>query len=132
MPRILVVDDDSQVREMLAEMLRRVGHDLATAATGRDGLEALRDGPFDIVILDMIMPDMNGVDTIRLIRSEHPTVAVVALSGGGSFKRFDLLEQAEELGVEAVLTKPVDWEEITTAVESAMGRQNGTADNRAG
>ena len=124
MPRILVIDDDSQVREMLEEMLNRVSYEVVAAENGRKGLDSLKDQPVDLAIVDMLMPDMDGLETIRRVRSEHPNIPIIALSGGGSFDRFDLLEKAKSLGAVASLRKPVDWEELTTVVGRLFGSGN--------
>ncbi len=118
--RILVIDDDVQVREMLREMLERVGHEVVEASDGTSGVKLFRENPTDVVVTDIFMPDKDGIVTIQELRSEFPDVGIIALSGGGGFQRFDFLETARRLGASAILRKPVDWEELTEAVSKLL------------
>ncbi len=120
MARILVIDDDIQVREMLREMLERVGHEVVEAADGSAGVRLFREAPADVVVTDIFMPEKDGIVTIQELRSEFPKIGIIALSGGGGFQRFDFLETARHMGASAVLRKPVDWEELTEAVSNLI------------
>lgn len=118
MHRILVIDDDSQVLKMLQEMLS--GYDVIAVDSGARGLEVLAGERVDLVICDVFMPEMNGLEVIRRIRKDRPGVRIIALSGG-RFRRIDSLKEAEQLGAAASLEKPVDWEELTTVVARVLG-----------
>jgi DNA-binding NtrC family response regulator len=118
--RILVIDDDIQVREMLREMLERVGHEVVDASDGTEGMKVFRKSPTDLVVTDIFMPDKDGIVTIQELKNEYPEVPIIALSGGGGFKRFDFLETARRLGASALLRKPVDWEELTETVSEML------------
>jgi CheY-like chemotaxis protein len=76
----------------------------------------LRDGAFDLVITDIIMPEMDGLETLIELRKHYPTLAVIAMSGGG---RMDVLGSAEKLGASAVLHKPFTIDLLTTAIASS-------------
>jgi DNA-binding response OmpR family regulator len=114
--RILVIDDDEQVRDMLEEMLESSGHEVVVASDGDTAIELQRSSRCDLVIADMFMPGRDGLDTIREIRAQDPSVKIVALSGGGGFRRFDVLAKAPESGATMTMTKPVDMEELVMAV----------------
>ncbi len=116
MHHVLVIDDDAQVRNMLDEMLTRLNCRVTSAGSGQDGLAALERESFHLVITDLLMPEMDGLETIRHIKSARSEIPVVALTGGGPFSRFDLLERAVSLGAVATLTKPVDWEELAELI----------------
>jgi YesN/AraC family two-component response regulator len=118
--RILVIDDDAQVREMLREMLERVGHEVIEAADGSGGMKLFRENPADVVVTDIFMPEKDGIVTIQELRTAYPDLGIIALSGGGGFQRFDFLETARRLGASAILRKPVDWEELTQAVSELL------------
>ena len=75
--RILIVDDEASLRHSLTRILQGAGHDVTTAESGREGLDYLAQQPFDLVFLDIRMPDMNGLETLKVIHRKHPLVSVV-------------------------------------------------------
>ena len=101
--RILVIDDESAAAGLLAEALRRQGHDATIADSGRSALVAIAEFPPDAVFLDVFMPEMSGVEVLRRIRALHPTLPVVLVTGNAEA---DEITEAERLGVSGVITKP--------------------------
>src|SRR5689334_17772053 len=85
MQEILVIDDDEGVREALRRQLERVGYRVRLATDGADGLANMRERAPDVVITDIIMPRLNGVEVIAAIRREFPSVRIIAISGGGNY-----------------------------------------------
>lgn len=116
MTRILVVDDDFQMREMLGVILERKGYDVTTAADGKTALQLQRKTPFDIVITDIIMPEKEGLETISELRRGYPQLKIIAISGGGRYKPEEYLELARQLGADRGLVKPFGSWEILGAV----------------
>jgi DNA-binding response OmpR family regulator len=116
--RILVVDDEEQVRDMLQEMLQSTGHEVLVASNGDAALAMLRESACDLVIADIFMPGKTGLDTIKEVHQEHPDVKIVALSGGGGFDRFDVLEMAPESGATITMKKPIDLEELVMIIRN--------------
>jgi CheY-like chemotaxis protein len=114
--RVLLIEDDGSVRRIVRKMLERGRHEVTEAENGRVGLDRLRDGAFDLVITDIIMPEMDGLETLIELRKHYPTLAVIAMSGGG---RMDVLGSAEKLGASAVLHKPFTIDLMTTAIASS-------------
>ncbi len=106
MARLLLIDDDAEVRMPLAVWLRRHGHDVVEAGNGVEGLAHLEEGSFDVVVTDIIMPDMEGIETIMRVRKRWPDLPVVAISGGGSGEPSQALRPASRLGAHATLRKP--------------------------
>lgn len=106
MARLLLIDDDAEVRTPLATWLQRHGHDVVEAGNGVEGLAQLEGGTFDVVITDIIMPDMEGIETIMRIRKRWPELPLVAISGGGSGEPSQALRPASRLGAHATLRKP--------------------------
>jgi CheY-like chemotaxis protein len=118
--RILVIEDDNFVQSMLKQTFERAGYDVATAANGRIGLQLYRDNPFDVVVTDLIMPDMEGIETITHLRKNHPGVKIIAISGGGRNRPDDYLHLAQKLGAARTFSKPVDRQELLDAVQQLV------------
>jgi CheY-like chemotaxis protein len=114
---ILVVDDDAPIRVLMTQVLSARGFVVKTAANGREALHIVGDGPVDLVISDIVMPEQEGLETIRLLKQSHPDMPVLAMSGafGGAF-----LRAAQLLGARAALRKPFAAEALLSAVEAAL------------
>ena len=104
--RILVVDDNDQMREMLRLLLEQAGHEVLEAVHGKLALNLLKEQPVDLIITDIIMPEMEGIDLIRAIRSIDPDARIIAISGGGRIDPRLCLNMANKLGADRVLQKP--------------------------
>jgi len=104
MARIIVIDDESERRSLLGKALLAAGHEVTLSADGNEGLDHLRADGADVVVTDLFMPGLDGVETIRELRRDFPGVAVVAISGDCLAKT--LLTVAENLGANVVLQKP--------------------------
>ena len=83
MARILVIDDDYQVREMLRDTLEIAGYEVEVASDGREGLKLYHNRPTDMIITDIIMPNMDGLETITELQRNFPDTKIIAFSGGG-------------------------------------------------
>jgi CheY-like chemotaxis protein len=108
MQRILVIDDDPFVRRTMERLLQKSGYEVRLAVDGIEGLRAFRSQRPDLVITDIIMPQKEGLDTIRLLRTWDPDVKIIAISGGSRTSNVDFLKKAAELGASAILAKPFD------------------------
>jgi len=117
---ILVIDDDAAVSRTLSLMLTRGGYQVSTAASGRKGLELLASGGFDLVLTDIIMPELDGIEAIRRIRDDYPDLRVIAMSGGGQIHKADFLHMAQVLGADRVIEKPVRSERLLELVKAAL------------
>ncbi len=121
MDSVLIIEDDDFVQKMLKQTFERAGYKVATAENGLAGIK-LYDSklnllePFDVVITDLIMPEMEGIETISKLRKRDPNVKVIAISGGGRNKPEDYLHLARKLGAMRTFTKPVDREALLLAV----------------
>jgi len=124
MSRILVVDDDLQVLEVLGEMLYLEGYDVGTARNGREALDRFRGGGFDLVITDLIMPDKEGLETIAELRTLDRSVPIVAMSGGGCIGSTDHLQTARYLGADISLAKPFARSELISAVTRLLSGEH--------
>ena len=121
MSRILVIDDDAQIREMLRQMLEREGYEIAEASDGREGLKLYHEEPADLVIIDLIMPGKEGIETIRELKQDVPDVKIIAVSGGGKIAPEEYLYLAGKMGAQRTITKPVEREEMLKAVRELLG-----------
>jgi CheY-like chemotaxis protein len=115
--RVLVIDDEAALRQTMRRMLESAGHEVIEAENGRLGLEAYRKQPADVVLTDIIMPQKEGIETIRDIRAVDSKVRIVAISGGGRNQNMDFLRIAAKLGASATLAKPFRKEELLACVE---------------
>src|SRR5262249_12352024 len=102
--RILVADDEEGVRTFLAEALERAGHEVVQAADGREALKAAREEPFDVVVTDLKMPNVDGMALVRTLRTEQPDVEIVVLTAHGDVAS---AVEAMKLGVFDYLQKPL-------------------------
>jgi len=121
MATILVIDDDTQIRHMLRRALERQGHEILDAREGAEGLRLFREKRVDLVITDILMPEMEGLACIRELRLADPGIRVIAISGGGSQNfKLDVLGVARRLGATATLNKPFKLEELTQVVREEL------------
>ena len=116
--RILLVEDDEQFRLACRRALQRAGHAVTCAADGTEGLATFRRDPPDVLVTDIVMPDLDGAQLIRELRSNHRDAKIVAMSGGGDRLPAEYaLQFCRALGVEAVLYKPFEPGELLAAVD---------------
>jgi DNA-binding NtrC family response regulator len=117
---ILIIDDDAAVSRTLALVLTRADYRVSTAADARKGLDMLSGGGFDLVLTDIIMPELDGIEAIRRIRNDYPGLRIIAMSGGGQIDKADFLHMAEVLGADRVIEKPVRNERLLELVKAAL------------
>lgn len=121
MARILLIDDDELIRETLCMVLEDAGHQVLTAKNGRVGLSKLEQHPVDLIISDLFMPDMEGLETMRIIRQRQSNIKIIAISGGAlNLKQGMLLEDAELLGADGSLSKPFHNRELISLVDQLL------------
>ena len=116
---ILVIDDEPQILQLFAGTLGDEGHETLLASDGNEGL-GLLDSEIDLVIVDMVMPNKEGLETITELRRNKFAMPVIAMSGGGAAAPNGMLHAAKLLGADAVLAKPFTRGEVLTAVRSLL------------
>lgn len=116
MARILVVEDNELERVLLAELLKSAGHDVVFAQDGEGALEEWRRSGADLVVTDVMIPGLDGLELLESIRAEDPHVPVIAISGVTAAK----LNKAMRSGAAAILTKPVNAGELYQEVSRAL------------
>lgn len=120
MARILIIDDEPEVLRVLKRILEKEGHSVAEAPDGEAALQQFEGHPADLVITDIFMPGMDGIEFLMHVRTAFPQARVVAMSGGGILPRDQILGDATHLGAHVVLQKPFTREEVLQAVEQAL------------
>ena len=120
MARILVVDDEPKVRDVLKRILETEGHDVAEAANGADGLERLQEWAADLVIADLFMPVMDGLEFINKTRQSFPNLRVIAISGSVYEQKPQFLEIASRMGGVKTLAKPFESEAVLAIVTEML------------
>lgn len=120
MPKILVIDDDASMRRMVERILVNAGHQVVEAANGVQGMRLFLTETPDIVVTDIIMPDQEGIQTIREMRAAGSKAGIIAMSGGGVGDGSLYLALAGELGADAVLSKPFRPTELVELIEKLI------------
>ena len=130
MANVLVVDDEVEVAEVIRRVLERAGYAVTIAHNAAAGLEAVARQVPHVVITDVIMPKVHGVELIKILRERYPAVRVIAISGGGSFgplaykpdaiSTHAYLAAAREAGAEEILTKPFDMTDLIAAIRRLL------------
>lgn len=121
MARILLIDDDEQLRNMMIQMLTQDGHQLSVANDGEEGLAMSRSAQPDLIITDVLMPKMDGIELILALQKLDLNVPIVAMSGGRRAVSAEFnLESATLIGVKATLSKPFTRQELRNAIEKAL------------
>lgn len=120
MVRILVADDDPNVRAAITKTLVAAGHTVEEAGEGQAALDLYARQPCDLVVMDLYMPGMDGLETIIRLKAQRPEVKIVAMSGGGYRNKHDVLTMALQAGVSGTLAKPFDLDDLRAAVSAAL------------
>lgn len=118
--RILIIDDDVVSREILNEAMEPEGYTLANAPDGKVGVNLHKENPFDLIITDIIMPEMEGLETIRELRRISPHVKIIAVTGGGYFGADGYLKMADKLGADLTFGKPFNIPKIIEGVRQLL------------
>jgi DNA-binding response OmpR family regulator len=116
--RILIVDDSVEVRSFLTDLLKEEGYAVFQASNGKEGQEFLRKNAIDLIITVLVMPEQEGLETIRSIRRNWPQIPVIAMSGNHNY-----LDVARKLGAQAVFPKPIETASILEEVRKLASHQ---------
>jgi CheY-like chemotaxis protein len=121
MKTILIIDDDEAVLVLYTRYLESKGYTVLQAADGREGLRLFEATPPDLVITDIIMPEMDGLELIPKLRKKFPNVPVIAISGGMRNATITFLPHAKTFGACRVFEKPVDLSDLLQAIKELLG-----------
>jgi CheY-like chemotaxis protein len=114
---VLVVDDDPGVRDVIRSMLEAAGYTVLMAENGKEAIRLLKTERADLILTDLVMPEQEGIETIKTLRREYPEIKVIAMSGafGGDYLRI-----ASYLGAHATLAKPIQMEKLLALVRETL------------
>lgn len=115
--RILIVDDEASIRDLCARVLSRAGFAVATADNGTEGLKKLQEETYDLVISDIRMPDISGLDVLEHAKEHYPSISVVLITGFGTPQA---MARAKASGADKILTKPFNPIELLTTVKEVL------------
>ena len=118
MASILVIDDQEQVRTFLRFALERNGHTVCEAKDGREGLDTYRTNPTDLVIMDIIMPETDGLEATYVLTRDFPGAKIIAITGQQGNRNF--LEVAKLFGAHQTLEKPFTVDQLLEAVTAVV------------
>ena len=128
MANILLVEDEALVSQTLSTAMESRGHTVVAAANGFQGLKKFGEGTYDLVITDIIMPDMEGIGMIMEMRRVTPNARIVAISGGGRTGNVEFLKMARNLGAMATMQKPIRLAQffnmLSECLDAKLGAQN--------
>ncbi len=117
--RVLVVDDEAPIRDLCARVLTRSGFAVTMASTGEDAVRQLQDGPFDLVISDIRMPGISGMDVLTTAKTLYPSIAVILITGFGTN---EVADRANQSGADRILLKPFDALELLAMVRKILAK----------
>lgn len=120
MARILIVDDTADMRELLKNIVELGGHQVVEADSGKVGLAQFKVATPDVVMTDIIMPDMDGNELIGKLRALDPKVKIVAVSGGGRVRNLGVLQVAQKFGADRVLSKPFRKDDVLKLLDELL------------
>ncbi len=120
MASILIIDDDQHIRFLLRALLETMGHQIIEATNGKEALSALQNFTPSLLIVDIFMPEMDGIELIRSARQQETALKIIAISGSFSMKDVEVLEVARRLGATHTLQKPFDVYALTTMVQDLL------------
>lgn len=121
MARILIAEDDEAFRLTLSIALTRMGHAVMAARDGKEAIRFASEEPPDILITDIVMPEKEGLEVISEVRHMHPSVKIIAMSGGGYGNAVGYLKIAHALGAHLVIAKPFSNEDLNARVNELLG-----------
>jgi two-component system, chemotaxis family, chemotaxis protein CheY len=121
--RILIVDDDASIRALYSKTLRLAGFEVITAQNGKEGAKAAQEFQPDLIILDLVMPEQEGIETLLELQSKYPEIPVIAMSGAIGASEY--LHVADLLGARQTLQKPVKPDELIRTVRLTLEKSKG-------
>ncbi len=117
---VLVVDDEEVIRDVCTQILEAEGYQVTTASNGREALHRVSEKQFDVVVTDIMMPDMSGLELLEVLKSTNLDLCTVVITGLGTF---DMATQSDRLGAREFVVKPFTPDELSRAVGKALSKR---------
>ena len=114
--RVLIIEDNEDFRNLTMAWFRKYGIEADGVSNGAEGLARQRERPADVIVTDIFMPEMEGIETIDDLRREFPEVKIIAMSGRDPLKNFDVFQVARQVGAVRTFSKPFRFEDLIKAV----------------
>ena len=121
MKRVLIIEDEEMVRSVLRSILEEAGYEVEELPNGINASSAQEKNPFDIVILDILMPEKDGFEIIQEFKVKWPSLPLIAISGGGVYSPHDCLRLAKSFGANRNFIKPIERDELLYAIKELLG-----------
>lgn len=118
--KVLIIDDEPEFTEALAERMKNRGMDVSTSSSAIEGLKNVEDKSFDVVVLDLQMPEMDGIETLKALKKKRPELQVILLTGHATVEKGI---EAMKLGAMDLLEKPADLATLTEKIKKAQAKK---------
>ena len=123
MAKLVLIDDEAAIMELMSKFCRSLGHNVTGCTSGTEGISAIRETRPDVVVVDLKLGDVNGLDIIKICRAEVPSAAVIMITGHGSV---EIAVEAMRLGAFDYLAKPFDLPDLQRAIDQGLGHKTGS------
>jgi len=118
--KVLIIDDEQEFTEALAERMTNRGMDVSTSSSAIEGLKSVEEKSFDVVVLDLQMPEMDGIETLKILKKKNPELQVILLTGHATVEKGI---EAMKLGAMDLLEKPADLTTLTEKIKKAQAKK---------
>jgi DNA-binding NtrC family response regulator len=118
--KVLLVDDETDFLEVMSERMKTRGLDVSTSTSAKEALKQAQEGNYDAVVLDLMMPEMDGIEALSALKEKHPELQVILLTGHGSVEKG---VEAMKLGAMDFLEKPIDLNALTEKIKQAKAQK---------
>ncbi|HBT87130.1 response regulator [Desulfobacter sp.] len=118
--RVLIIDDEQEFTEALAERMTNRGMTVSTSSSAIEGLQSVEEQSFDVVVLDLQMPEMDGIETLKILKKKRPELQVILLTGHATVEKGI---EAMKLGAMDLLEKPADMTTLTEKIKKAQAKK---------
>lgn len=118
--KVLLVDDETDFLEVMSERMKTRGIDVSTSSSAKEALKLTQDQSYDAVVLDLMMPEMDGIEALAALKEKHPELQIILLTGHGSVEKG---VEAMKLGAMDFLEKPIDMNALTEKIKQAKAQK---------